>query len=259
MTPCVHLRGARTTRAAATLARAARRRPRACTCAVHAQPELRLSTPLRGDSVGAPARCAHNPSACAPRSVTTSCMHLRVACATRAAAAMARASRRRRRVCTRVLHVTTTRAAAALARVARRRPRACTCTVHAQPELRLSAPLGDDPAVRAPARCAHNPSGRCACAPRSVTTSCMHLRVACATRAAAALVRAARRQPRACTCVVHRTATALPRAARRRPRAAPAWCTNDPSGCCACVRQSATTPGMLDLRGALPNPSGRCA
>eukprot|EP00965_Chrysotila_dentata_P062800 2080730-Pleurochrysis_carterae.AAC.1 len=56
-TLCVHLRGARTTRAADALARAARLRPCACTCAVHAQPErsTRLCAPLSDDPVRAPA------------------------------------------------------------------------------------------------------------------------------------------------------------------------------------------------------------
>eukprot|EP00965_Chrysotila_dentata_P233760 6199770-Pleurochrysis_carterae.AAC.9 len=68
--------------------------------------------------------------------------------------------------------------------------------------LRLRAPLDDEP-VRAPARCTHNPSGRCVCARRSETTSLTHPRGARATRAAAALAAAARRRPRACTSVVH--------------------------------------------------------
>eukprot|EP00965_Chrysotila_dentata_P161161 5321640-Pleurochrysis_carterae.AAC.1 len=57
--------------------------------------------------------------------------------------------------------------------------------------MRLRAPLGDNP-VRAPARRTHIPSGRCACARRSVTTLYVHLRGTRTTRAAAAFARAAR-------------------------------------------------------------------
>eukprot|EP00965_Chrysotila_dentata_P084429 2787898-Pleurochrysis_carterae.AAC.1 len=98
MTLCVRLRSTRTTRAADSLARAARGQPCACTCAVHAQPERpkRLRAPLGDNPVLALARCTHNPSgrsACARRSVTTRCVHLRGARTTQAADALARAVR----------------------------------------------------------------------------------------------------------------------------------------------------------------------
>eukprot|EP00965_Chrysotila_dentata_P068805 2273474-Pleurochrysis_carterae.AAC.1 len=87
----------------------------------------------------------------------------------------------------------------------------------------------------------------------------MHPRGACTTRAAAALCAPAQRQPRACTCVVHAQTERLLRfLAPLGDDTAPAWCMHDPSGCCACARRSATTPGM-HLRGALRNLSGRCA
>eukprot|EP00965_Chrysotila_dentata_P110906 3665385-Pleurochrysis_carterae.AAC.1 len=117
-----------------------------------------------------------------------------------------------------------TRAYAALARAARRQPRACISVMHAVPErpLRLRAPLDDDLVHALACWCKHSPSGCCACARRSATTSCMHLRSgvwtperllrlraplgdthqcvhprgACTTRAAV-LARAARCQPRA--------------------------------------------------------------